>query len=105
MTEESRTAPAATPSPGAAGVQPDPGRGDLARQLTVAISAVIAIGGSLLPLAEFRSIETLFGADTVTIAFRVELGASSTITKVAGTSVVTVGDLADLPRLVRRVRP
>ena len=68
-------------------------------------SVVIAIGGSLLPLAEFRSIETLFGADTVTIAFRVELGASSTITKVAGTSVVTVGDLADLPRLVRRVRP
>ena len=68
-------------------------------------SVVIAIGGSLLPLTEFRSIETLFGADTVTIAFRVELGASSTITKVAGTSVVTVGDLADLPRLVRRVRP
>ena len=68
-------------------------------------SVVIAIGGSLLPLAEFRSIETLFGADTVTIAFRVELGASSTITKVAGTTVVTVGDLADLPRLVRRVRP
>lgn len=68
-------------------------------------SVVIAIGGSLLPVAEFRSIETLFGADTVTIAFRVELGASSTITKVAGTTVVTVGDLADLPRLVRRVRP
>lgn len=68
-------------------------------------SVVIAIGGSLLPVAEFRSIETLFGADTVTIAFRVELGTSSTITKVAGTTVVTVGDLADLPRLVRRVRP
>ncbi|MDR6907644.1 hypothetical protein J2X63_003352 [Agromyces sp. 3263] len=68
-------------------------------------SVVIAVGGSLLPVAEFRSIETLFGADTVTIAFRVELGASSTITKVAGTTVVTVGDLADLPRLVRRVRP
>ena len=48
MTEQSRTAPAATPSPGAAGVQPDPGRGDLARQLTVAISAVIAIGGSFV---------------------------------------------------------
>ena len=48
MTEESRTAPAATPSPGAAGVQPDRGRGDLARQLTVAISAVIAIGGSFV---------------------------------------------------------
>jgi hypothetical protein len=68
-------------------------------------SVVIAIGGSLLPLAEFRSIESLFGPDTVTIAFRVDLGAASTLTKVAGTNVVTVGDLADLPRLVRRVRP
>ena len=68
-------------------------------------SVVIAIGGSRLPLAEYRSIETLFGPDTETIAFRIELGAASGLTKVAGTTVVTVGDLGDLPRLVRRVRP
>lgn len=68
-------------------------------------SVVIAIGGSRLPLAEYRSIETLFGLDTETIAFRIELGAASGLTKVAGTTVVTVGDLGDLPRLVRRVRP
>lgn len=68
-------------------------------------SVVIAIGGSRLPLAEYRSIETLFGPDAETIAFRIELGAASGLTKVAGTTVVTVGDLDDLPRLVRRVRP
>lgn len=48
MTEESRTAPTAAPSAGSTDVQPDPGRGDLARQLTVAISAVIAIIGSFI---------------------------------------------------------
>jgi uncharacterized protein (DUF58 family) len=68
-------------------------------------SVVIAVAGSLLPVADIRSIETLFGADTQTIAFRVELGAVSRITRIAGTTVVTVGELAELPRLVRRVRP
>lgn len=48
MTEESRTAPTAAPSAGATDVQPDAGRGDLARQLTVAISAVLAIIGSFI---------------------------------------------------------
>ena len=68
-------------------------------------SVVIVVGGSLLPVAELRSIETLFGADTETIAFRVELGATARITRITGTTVVTLGDLTELPRLVRRVRP
>jgi uncharacterized protein (DUF58 family) len=68
-------------------------------------SVVITVGGSLLPIAEVRSIETLFGADTETIAFRVDLGATSRITRIGDTTVVTVGDLTELPRLVRRVRP
>jgi len=68
-------------------------------------SVVIVVAGSLLPVADIRSIETLFGADTQTIAFRVELGAASRITRIAGTVVVTVGELSELPRLVRRVRP
>jgi uncharacterized protein (DUF58 family) len=68
-------------------------------------SVVIAVAGSLLPVADIRSIETLFGADTQTIAFRIELGAASRISRIAGTTVVTVGELSDLPRLVRRVRP
>lgn len=68
-------------------------------------SVVIVVTGSQLPVADIRSIETLFGPDTQTIAFRVELGATSRITRIAGTTVVTVGDLSELPRLVRRVRP
>lgn len=68
-------------------------------------SVVIAVAGSLLPVADIRSIETLFGADTQTIAFRIELGSASRISRIAGTTVVTVGELSDLPRLVRRVRP
>ena len=68
-------------------------------------SVVIAAVGSRLPIADVRSIETLFGPDTETIAFRIELGAASRITRIAGTTIVTVGELAELPRLVRRVRP
>ena len=68
-------------------------------------SVVIAVAGSRLPVADLRSIETLFGPDTETVAFRVELGAASRITRIAGTTVVTVGDLDELSRLVRRVRP
>ena len=58
-----------------------------------------------MPLADFRSVETVFGPDTQMLAFRVELGAASRIASIAGTTVVTVGSLSDLQRLVRRVRP
>ncbi|ANJ26700.1 DUF58 domain-containing protein [Agromyces aureus] len=68
-------------------------------------SVAIIVAGSGVPLAEFRSAETVFGADTQTLGFRVELGAASRIAKVAGTTVVTVGSLSDLARLVGRVRP
>lgn len=68
-------------------------------------SVVIAVAGSRMPVAEFRSIETLFSADTMMVALRVELGAPSRISRVAGAVVVTVGDLADLSRIMRRVRP
>ncbi|WP_136709445.1 DUF58 domain-containing protein [Agromyces sp. H66] len=68
-------------------------------------SVVIAVAGSRLPVADLRTVETLFGADTRTVAFRVELGAASRITRVGDTTVVTVGELSELPRLVRRVRP
>ena len=68
-------------------------------------SVVIVVGGSLAPLAEFRAVETVFGSDTQVIAFRAELGAASRIAKVADSTVVTVGALDELSRLVRRVRP
>ena len=49
-------------------------------------------------IAELRSIETLFGPDTETVALRVELGAASRITRIADTTVVTVGDLDEAER-------
>ncbi|WP_234659257.1 DUF58 domain-containing protein [Agromyces marinus] len=76
-----------------------------AARRAAAPSVVIVIGGSLAPLAEFRAVETVFGSDTQILAFRAELGAPSRITRVGESTVVTVGALDELSRLVRRVRP
>ncbi len=81
---------------------------DLVREASKRIptpSVVIVVGGSLAPLAEFRAVETVFGPDTQVIAFRAEPGAASRISRVADSTVVTVGSLDELSRLVRRVRP
>jgi uncharacterized protein (DUF58 family) len=81
---------------------------DLVREASKRIqtpSVVIVVGGSLAPLAEFRAVETVFGPDTRVIAFRAERGAAARIARVADSTVVTVGSLDELSRLVRRVRP
>ena len=67
-------------------------------------SVAMIVSGSTLPLTEFRSVETLFGSDTETIGFRAELGAAPRVARVSGLTVVTIGALADLPRVIRRVR-
>ena len=67
-------------------------------------SIVMIIGGSLLELAEFRNVQTLFSQDTTTLAFRIELGSQSRLSKVSGLTVITLGNLADLPKLLRRVQ-
>ena len=66
-------------------------------------SVVMVVAGSLIDLTEFRSAQTLFGKDTTTIAFRIEPGAQSRLSTVSGLTVLTLGDLADLPKLLRRV--
>lgn len=68
-------------------------------------SVVIVVAGSRTPVAEFRAVEPVFGSDTQVIAFRAELGAPSRIARVGESTVVTVGALDELSRLVRRVRP
>jgi uncharacterized protein (DUF58 family) len=68
-------------------------------------SVVIVVAGSRTPVAEFRAVEPVFGSDTQVIAFRAELGAASRIARVGESTVVTVGALDELSRLVRRVRP
>jgi len=81
---------------------------DLVREASKRVptpSVVIVVGGSLAPLAEFRAVETVFGPDTQVIAFRAEPGAASRVSRVADSTVVTVGSLDELSRLVRRVRP
>ncbi|WP_430645483.1 DUF58 domain-containing protein [Agromyces sp. GXS1127] len=68
-------------------------------------SVLIVVGGSRAPLAEFRAAETVFGSDTQVIVFRTEVGAASRIRRVGESTIVTVGSLDELSRLVRRVRP
>ncbi|WP_173924317.1 DUF58 domain-containing protein [Agromyces sp. Marseille-P2726] len=81
---------------------------DLVREASKRVptpSVVIVVGGSLAPLSEFRAVETVFGADTQVLAFRAQVGAASRISRIADSTVVTVGSLDELSRLVRRVRP
>lgn len=77
---------------------------DFARERTrrlPAPSVVMMIGGSNMTTAEYRSVESLFGQDTSQVAFHVVAGAQPKIASVAGLTVITVGELADLSRLVR----
>lgn len=64
-------------------------------------SVVMIVGGSRMTTAEYRSVQSLFGSDTSQVAFHVEAGAQPKIGSVAGLTVITVGDLTDLPSLVR----
>ncbi|MCK8610194.1 DUF58 domain-containing protein [Agromyces sp. C10] len=92
----------------AVGLAPAASLRDLVREAARRVpvpSVVIVVGGSLAPLAEFRAVETVFGSDTQVIAFRAEVGAASRIARVGESTVVTVGALDELSRLVRRVRP
>ena len=109
LDDTSRIEPAAAAgeSP-AVGVAPAASLRDLVREAARRVpvpSVVIVVGGSLAPLAEFRAVETVFGSDTQIIAFRAEIGAASRIARVGESTVVTVGALDELSRLVRRVRP
>ncbi len=77
---------------------------DFARERTRRLptpSVVMTIGGSNMTTAEYRSIESLFGQDTSQIAFHVVLGAQPKIAAVAGLTVITIGTLDDLGKLVR----
>jgi hypothetical protein len=64
-------------------------------------SVVMIVGGSRMTTADYRSIESLFGSDTSQVAFHVVHGAQPKISSVAGLTVITIGDLGDLSRLVR----
>jgi len=80
---------------------------EFARQATrrlPAPSVLFIVSGSLMPLGEFRSIASLFAADTQSFGYRAAPGETSRLQRVGELSVVTVGELADLAGLVRRTR-
>jgi hypothetical protein len=65
-------------------------------------SVLMVVVGSQLPLVDLRSIEAVVTTDTRLIGVRVELGAAPRISQLSRFTVLTVGELADLPRLLRR---
>ncbi|TPW72253.1 DUF58 domain-containing protein [Schumannella sp. 10F1B-5-1] len=85
---------------------PFPTPREFARQATLRLpppSVAMIVAGSLMPLTDFRSIERLFGLDTQTVGFRTEVGATPRLASISGLRVGTVGELADLQKIVRRM--
>jgi hypothetical protein len=52
--------------------------------------------------SDYRAIQRLFGGETNVLALRIENGARARIQDVAGLSIVTIGGLSDLPRVMAR---
>ncbi len=71
------------------------------RSLPVPSLAVLVVG-SQVPAHEIRSVSTLYGQDTVLIAVRVAVDSPAALAKVGGTTMATVGRLADLPAILDR---
>lgn len=65
-------------------------------------SVVMIVCGSLMTTADLRSMETLFPIDTTLFGLRVEAGSPPRLSRVSGMTVLAVGELSDLPRLMRR---
>lgn len=64
-------------------------------------AVLIVVVGALVPVAELRSIEALFGGDTRIVAIRVADGAEARRSTVSRLRLLTLGALADLPALLR----
>ena len=78
---------------------------DFAREATKRLpppSVVVIIAGSLMEASDYRAIQRLFGGETNVLALRIEDGARARIQDVAGLSIVTIGALSDLPRVMAR---
>ncbi|TPW75036.1 DUF58 domain-containing protein [Schumannella soli] len=85
---------------------PYPNPREFARQATLRLpppSVAMIVAGSLMPLTDFRAVERLFGLDTQTVGFRTEVGATPRLASISGLRVGTIGELADLQKIVRRM--
>ncbi len=66
-------------------------------------SVLVVVTGSATPIAELRAIEAVVGKETRLLGVRAELGGRPRIATVSRFRLLTVGELGDLPKLLRRV--
>ncbi|WP_308799488.1 DUF58 domain-containing protein [Agromyces silvae] len=72
---------------------------------TPAASVVMLVVGSGAALAEVRSVETVLPSDAQLFVFRAQRDTEAKIARIGGTAVATVGELGELPAVIRKVRP
>jgi uncharacterized protein (DUF58 family) len=65
-------------------------------------SVVLVIAGSRMTTADHRSVQLLFPADATLIGFHIERGTSPGLGTVAGMQLASIGQLSDLPKVMRR---
>jgi hypothetical protein len=78
---------------------------DFAREATKRLpppSVVVIVAGSAMEAPDYRAIQRLFGGETTVLALRIEHGSRPRVQDVAGLSIVTLGALGDLPRVMAR---
>ncbi len=66
-------------------------------------SVLVVVTGSRTPIGELRAIEAVVGSDTRLIGLRVVLDGEPRISQVSRFHLLTIGELGDLPKLLRRV--
>jgi len=66
-------------------------------------SVLVVVTGSQTPIGELRAIEAVVGSDTRLIGLRVVLGGEPRIAQLSRFHLLTIGELGDLPKLLRRV--
>jgi len=79
---------------------------DFARVATARIgtpSVVIVVTGSAVPTPQLRAVEAVFGTDTELIALRADFGGEPRLSTLSRVRVMTIGELSDLPKLLRRI--
>lgn len=74
-----------------------------ATALLPAPAVVVFVTGSRTPITELRAIETAFPPDTDVVAIRAERGGEPRLQQVSRLRVLTVTELGDLPKLLRRI--
>jgi uncharacterized protein (DUF58 family) len=66
-------------------------------------SVLVVVAGSATSISELRAIEAVVGPDTRLIGLRAELGGQPRISTVSRFRILTISELGDLPKLLRRV--